>query len=220
MRRRNNARSWSSKRSRSKATKQARFAIRGIRNRVGLGVNSAMRFSIAAALLFALAACGDAGPSAQRPPAPEDHAALVAGDYKPSSNTARAITGAMVVQTGGISFENGVILYTRTLNPRRGGDLVAKNGDSYAAAVLGPGTLSVELRRVTEQVLPEGVIGLCGAERPQYVALAYDERATTVTMLVFSGDEPPGPQAMTSRVCARFGYAAPEGARTREGVVL
>lgn len=178
-----------------------------------------MRVFIAAALLLALAACSDAEPSAPAP-APEASATRVAGDFKAASNTARAITGGMVVQTGGISFGNGVVLYTRTLHPRRGGDLVAKNGDSYAAAVVGPGTLSVELRRVTEQVLPAGGIGLCGAERPQYVALAYDQRATTVTMLVFSGDEPPGPQAENSRVCARFGYAAPEGARTREGVVL
>jgi hypothetical protein len=39
-------------------------------------------------------------------------------------------------------------------------------------------------------------------------------------MLVFTGEEPPGPQAVGSRVCASFRYAAPEGARTREGVVL
>lgn len=184
------------------------------------GVHSGMRFSIAAALLLTLAACGDAEPSAREPIAPEVRHSRVAGDYKPSSNTARAITGGIVVQTGGISFGNGVVLYTRTLNPRRGGDLLAKNGDSYAAAVVGPGTLSVELRRVTEQVLPDGAVGLCGAQRPQYVALAYDERATTITMLVFAGGEPPGPEAMDSRVCARFGYAAPDGARTREGVVL
>ena len=73
---------------------------------------------------------------------------------------------------------------------------------------------------MTEQVVPEGAVGLCGAEQPQYVALAHDERATTVTLLVFAGDEPPGPDALGSRVCARFGYAAPDGARTREGVVL
>ena len=144
----------------------------------------------------------------------------LAGDYKPASNTARAITGAMVVQRGGVTFANGVTLYTRTLNPRGGGDLISKNGDSYAAAVVGPGTLSVELRRVTEQVTRAGVVGLCGAEPPQYIALTFDERATVVTMLVFSGSEPPGPEAEHSRVCARFGYAAPDGARTREGVVL
>lgn len=153
-------------------------------------------------------------------PAVEVDAPALSGDYKPSSNTARAITGAMVIQRGGVAFANGVILYTRTLNPRSGGDLIAKNGDSYAAAVVGPGSLSVELRRVTEQVVPSGAVGLCGAEAPQYIALTYDERATMVTMLVFSGEEPPGPEAEGSRVCARFGYEAPDGARTREGVVL
>ncbi|MBP6690446.1 MAG: hypothetical protein KA153_10665 [Hyphomonadaceae bacterium] len=179
-----------------------------------------MRYVLAALSLLALCACtaapnSDAATNA-RPPSTTE----LSGDYKASSNTARSITGGMVIQRAGVTFTNGITLYTRTLNPRRGGDLMAKNGDSYAAAVVGPGNLNVELRRVTEQVVPDGVIGLCGAERPQYVALAYDERATVVTLLVFSGDEPPGPQAMNSRVCARFGYAAPEGARTREGVVL
>lgn len=180
-----------------------------------------MRFAVLSLLLMTLTGCSQAAPdsdAATVPPEPPRSA--LAGDYKPASNTARAITGAMLVQRGGVTFENGVVLYTRTLNPRRGGDLIAKNGDSYAAAVVGPGSLTVELRRVTEQVVPSGVIGLCGAEAPQYVALTYDERATMVTMLVFSGSEPPGPEALSSRVCARFGYAAPEGVRTSEGVVL
>jgi hypothetical protein len=38
--------------------------------------------------------------------------------------------------------------------------------------------------------------------------------------MVFAGEEPPGPQATQSRLCAIFTYAAPDGARTREGVVL
>lgn len=177
-----------------------------------------MRAAIAAVLALMLAACGVRA-------APETDGGAVAaqpltGDYKPSSNTARAMTGAMVIQRGGISFANGVILYTRTLNPRSGGDLIAKNGDSYAAAVLGPANLSVELRRVTEQVVPAGVVGLCGGSAPQYVALAHDARATVVSMLVFGGPEPPSPQALDSWVCASFRYVAPEGARTREGVVL
>jgi hypothetical protein len=176
-----------------------------------------MRFVAATLMLFVLAACGPVvGAPSIEPPAE----GRPAGEYKPASNTARAITGAIVVERGGVRFANGTILYTRTLNPRRGGDLIAKNGDSYAAAVVGPGALAVELRRITEQVVPAGVVGLCGAERPQYVALAYDDRATAVTLLVFSGSEPPGPEAVDSRVCARFAYAAPEGARTREGLVL
>jgi hypothetical protein len=183
-----------------------------------------MRFAAAAILALMLAACGvAAAPEAEAPepdPHTETNVSVLFGAYKPSSNTARAITGGMVVERGGISFGNGVILYTRALNPRRGGDLIAKHGDSYAAAVLGPAALSVELRRVTEQVVPAGMVGLCGGARPQYVALAYDERATVVSMLVFSGDEPPGPDATHSWVCASFRYAAPEGARTREGIVL
>jgi hypothetical protein len=169
-------------------------------------------------LLLTLAACGDAASPTSSVAAPDQPS--LHGEYKASSNTARAITGDLSVQRAGLSFANGVALYTRTLDPRRGGDLISKNGDSYAAALVGPGTLSIELRRVTEQVVPAGAVGLCGAERPQYVALAYDARATMVALLVFSGDEPPGPNAEQSRVCARFGYAAPDGARTREGVVL
>lgn len=172
-------------------------------------------------MLTALTACSQAAPNSDAATVADiEVSAVLAGDYKPASNTARAITGPMVVQRGGVSFANGIVLYTRTLNPRRGGDLIAKNGDSYAGAVVGPGTLQVELRRVTEQVAPAGVVGLCGAERPSYVAMTYDERATVVTVLVFSGDEPPGPDAESSRVCARFGFVAPDGARTREGVVL
>lgn len=179
-----------------------------------------MRYALVALSLLALGACSPAGNSDAATNEEHASAAVLTGDYKASSNTARSITGGMVIQRAGVSFTNGIVLYTRTLNPRRGGDLLAKNGDSYAAAVVGPGNLNIELRRVTEQVVPAGVIGLCGTERPQYVALAYDERATVVTLLVFTGNEPPGPEAMQSRVCARFGYAAPEGARTREGVVL
>lgn len=179
-----------------------------------------MRFVAASILLLGLVGCSQAPAPAASSAEVGEPVSVLAGEYKPSSNTARAITGAAVIQRGGVSFANGVILYTRALHPRGGGDLIAKNGDSYAAAVLGPGSLRVELRRVTEQAVPEGVIGLCGVERPQYIALAFDERATVVTMLVFSGDEPPGPEALNSRVCARFGYAAPDGARTREGVVL
>jgi hypothetical protein len=86
--------------------------------------------------------------------------------------------------------------------------------------VLGPAELAVELRRVTEQIVSEGARGVCGEVRPAYVALAYDERATAVTLLVFTGDEPPGPNATQSELCATFAYAAPDGARTRQGVLL
>lgn len=177
-----------------------------------------MRFIIAAGLSAALAACGEmpappAEAGSTEPPA-------LMGRYLAASNTARAITGDVDIEHGGLAFASGVIVYTRVLSPRRGGDLVSRHGDSFAAAVLGPADLVIELRRVTEQTVPDGRVGLCGAERPQYVALAYEPRATSVTLLVFAGEEPPGPEATRSHVCASFAFVAPDGARTRQGVVL
>ncbi|MBL8536344.1 MAG: hypothetical protein JNM59_02950 [Hyphomonadaceae bacterium] len=68
--------------------------------------------------------------------------------------------------------------------------------------------------------MPGGAVGVCGATRPAYVALVHDQRATSLTLLVFSGDEPPGRDATQSHICATFAFVAPDGARTREGVLL
>jgi hypothetical protein len=176
-----------------------------------------MRSWFFAALLLTLAACDEARPAHDETPAPE---IVLTGRYLPSSDTALHYTGGVSIERAGLVFDKGAILYTRVLDPRSGYDLTALGGDSYAAIVLGPSDLTIELRRVTQQTLREGAPSLCGEDRPQYVALAYEARAKTVTMLVFTGDEAPGPRATQSRLCATFGYAAPEGARTREGVVL
>jgi len=175
-----------------------------------------MRAAFAAIALFALAACSQA-------PAPDANAtepAALDGRFVAASDTARAITGDVSIERGGLLFSSGVVLFTRTLDPRRGHDVISRDGDSYAAAALGPGDLAVELRRVVEQTTPAGRAGLCGGEDVEYIALAYDERASKVTLLAFTGADPPGPQASQSRLCASFAFAAPDGARTREGVVL
>ncbi|MEZ6022013.1 MAG: hypothetical protein R3C16_01010 [Hyphomonadaceae bacterium] len=111
-------------------------------------------------------------------------------------------------------------LYTRTLDPRRGDDLAAASGDSFAALAVRGSEVNVELRRVTVQTVRNGGEGLCGDAEPQYVALVHDQRQTTVTVLVFGGAEPPGPEATQSRLCTALAYVAPDGARTRQGVVL
>jgi hypothetical protein len=177
-----------------------------------------MRPFLAAVLLLALCACGETATPAQPAAAREPDALM--GWFRASSNTARGITGDVTIERGGLVFQSGVIVYTRPLQPRGAGELISRGGDSYAAAALGPGDLTIELRRVTEQTVPDGRVGLCGASRPEYVALAYEARVTNVKVLVFSGEEPPGPDATHSRLCARFAYDAPDGARTREGVVL
>ncbi len=168
-------------------------------------------------LLFAaLGACTQASPSRE---ADASEPAPLLGEYRAASDTACKQTGDVAIERGGLMFAKGVILYTRALRPRRGYDLIAAQGDSFAAIALGPAELSVDLRRVTEQVLSGGAAGLCGADAPTYVALAYEDRAAAVTMMVFAGEEPPGSGATQSRLCGAFGYVAPDGARTRQGVV-
>jgi len=175
-----------------------------------------MRVAFVALCLLALAACG------QRPA--QDAAAtepvLLVGEFKAASDTARAISGDIRIERGGLLFSSGIVLFTRTLAPRRGSDVISRDGDSYAAAALGPADLVVELRRVTDQTVPHSRVGLCGAQSVEYIALAYETRAQKVTALVFTGDEPPGPQASRSRLCASYAFAPPAGARTTQGIVL
>jgi len=175
-----------------------------------------MRIAVMAILLALAASCA---------PAPAGEAAAsetssLEGVYRAASESARTATGTLSIERGGLMFDKGVILYTRTLEPRRAYDRVARDGDSYAAIVVGAGDALVELRRVTEQTLSQGASSLCGAEEPGYAALVYEQRATAVTVLVFTGEEPPGPEATESRLCGTFAYHAPDGARTSEGVVL
>ena len=175
-----------------------------------------MRILIAAALCAVSAACSQASEGEAVASVPD----VITGEYRAASETARAATGNLSIERGGLIFDRGVVLYTRALNPRAAHERIARDGDSYAAVLVSSGELPIELRRITEQTLTGGAQGLCGGERPTYVAIANEERSSYLIVLVFSGDEPPGPDATESQLCARFKYAAPDGARTREGVVL
>lgn len=177
-----------------------------------------MRALLLPVMLAVLTACGEArNPSGE---AEASEPALLLGAYKPESSAATWTTGGVTIQRGGLMFDKGAILYTRTLNPRHGYDLMSRDGRSYAAAALGPSELDIELRRVTEQTLTDGAEGLCGEAVPTYVALAYQQHNTQVTILVFAGAEAPGAEANDSRLCGTFVYGALDGARTRQGVVL
>ncbi|MBL8536345.1 MAG: hypothetical protein JNM59_02955 [Hyphomonadaceae bacterium] len=94
-----------------------------------------MRLAAALVLLSLFAACGQS--ALERAPAPPSAPPGPVGDFKAQSSTARGITGDVSIETAGLRFANGVILYTRTLNPRSGGDLIAKSGATYAASALG-----------------------------------------------------------------------------------
>lgn len=166
--------------------------------------------------MLALGACSDVGADDDLRGGPTS----LTGQYVAASSTARDATGDVSIERGGLLFSKGVALYTRTLNPRSGLERIARDGESYVSVVAVPNDLTIELRRVTEQVLAGGAHGLCGAIEPGYVALAYGERARTVTILVFAGEEPPGPNATQSRLCATLAYTIPAGARSSQGVVL
>lgn len=164
-------------------------------------------------LAASLAACGEA----RTPDLADTGPSAVMGQFRAASDNARSQLGDVSVERAGLIFAGGAVFYTRTLDPRVGADAVAQGGDSYASIALGPSDLRVELRRVTE-ALHAGAI--CGDGAPAYIALVHEERPASFTLLVFSGDEPPGPAATRSRLCASYRYDAPQGARTREGVVL
>jgi hypothetical protein len=175
-----------------------------------------MRILLAALLCAASAACGQASEGEAVASVPD----VITGEYRAASDTARSLTGNLSLERGGLIFDKGVVLYTRVLMPRQALERVSRDGDSYAAILVSPADVVIDLRRVTEQTLTGGAASLCGDDEPGYVAIAHEERATTVTVLVFAGDEPPGPNATESRLCGAFAYAAPDGARTREGIVL
>ncbi len=175
-----------------------------------------MRLAISCLLAMALLACTQA-----ETPAPiAGEPGLLLGEFRAASDTARQLTGDVAIERGGLVFTKGVVLYTRGLEGRRGYDLVARDGDTYAALAVGAGEMIVDLRRVVEQTLAPGARGLCGDEAPRYLALGYEARAASVTMMVFAGEEAPGPNATQSRLCGAFAYVAPDGARTRQGVLL
>lgn len=175
-----------------------------------------MRILIAAILCAALAACGGSSDGVAKASVPE----ALTGEFRASSDTARQLTGNLSLERGGLIFDKGVVLYTRTLQPRSASERIAQDGDTYAAILVSPADLTIDLRRVTEETLTGNAVSLCGDDAPGYVAIAPEERSTSLTVLVFAGNEPPGPNATASRLCGAFKYAAPSGARTREGVVL
>jgi hypothetical protein len=176
-----------------------------------------MRALLALVLLAALAACGA---RAARGEVEAAELGALTGRFNAASDTARSLTGGVAIAHDGLAFDKGAMLSTRAAGVRHGWELIGRDGDTFAAAAVGPGDLRIELRRVNSSQSLRGAPSLCGAHTPSYVAIAYEAQRSNVTLLVFTGDEQPGPEATQSALCGAFAYSAPTGARTREGVVL
>lgn len=177
----------------------------------------AMRALLVLVVLTALAACGARG---ARGDAEAAEPTALTGRFNAESDTAISLTGGVAIAHDGMAFDKGAMLATRSIGTRHGWELVSRNGDTYAAAAIGPGEMQIELRRVSSSQALRHAPTLCGDRAPSYVAIAYEAQRSTVTLLVFTGDEEPSPEASDSTLCGVFGYSAPTGARTREGVVL
>jgi hypothetical protein len=168
-------------------------------------------------LVFALAACGQLPVSAPR----EQAAVTRALVFNATSETARSFTGDVTLDGPRLSFAKGAALVTQPLARREPAEPIAQGGPSFAAAALGPPDIVVEVRSVTAQSLAQGAPSLCpSGGSPTFIALIYGQRSTRVTLMVFNGDEPPGPSASKSFLCATYVYTAPDGVRTRQGVLL
>ena len=170
--------------------------------------------------LALLAACGDVRSAARRESvakASSEHSLA----FKAVSETARNFTGDLAIEPDALNFAKGAALATHALAPRAADQPASRGGDSFAAIALSSGDLDVEVRAVVSQRLRQGAPSLCqGDWMPSYVALVYGRHDMRVTVILFAGADEPGPDARDSRVCATYGYTAPDGARTRQGVVL
>lgn len=168
--------------------------------------------ALAISLLLLVAACGGEADTG------DAHAAEPLGQYRPASENAREISGELSIQRAGLIFENGVVFYTRTLEPRASTERTARDGMSYLALVGGSADGFVELRRVTEAVTAQDGEPICAGERPSYAALVFDRRSQHLTLLIFTGEEPPGPGSTQTTICATLRYTAANAAP--QGVVL
>jgi hypothetical protein len=155
-------------------------------------------------MALALAACAPAPPAVQT--AAQESASVPRAAV---SANAISVTGGLTIERGGLVFAHGATLYTRLLNPRRPTDAISLGGASYAATAGNSLAAAVEFRRVTHQDIRSGARnreGLCGVGvAPSYVALLEDSRG--LSLLVFTGDAPPGPEATGARICAVYAYA-------------
>lgn len=168
-----------------------------------------MRTFFAAFVGLALAGCTQAA----APPADEtvvDAPALPAltGEFTAMSNTAISITGDMDVQPDVLSFGKGFRIEGGRIDATLGPDTdLSAGGGTIADGSGNRGVETVELRRVqlvrvaADAADPQ----LCGVGvTVSHVILA--NGAETLSLLVFSGADAPGPNAHDTQLCGIYNY--------------
>lgn len=168
-----------------------------------------MRFVVAVLVSLALVGCTQAA----APPADEtvaDAPALPAltGEFTAMSNTAISITGDINVQPDVLSFGKGFRIEGGRIDTALGPDTDLSAIGGTIADGSGNRTIqSVELRRIDLIRVAADAPNptLCGGVATTHVILANGTDALSV--LVFSGEDAPGPNAHDTQLCGIFSYA-------------
>lgn len=162
--------------------------------------------------VFALAACGPttatpppAAPAAAEAPAP----ATLTGQFIAISNTAMSITGDLDLQANVLQFSKGFRVEGGRIDSALTADTDLSAGSGTIAS--GSGNTSVqtiELRKIdlVRVAADARAPQLCGeGATVSHVILA--QGAQTLSVLVFSGADAPGPDAHDTQLCGIFNYA-------------
>ncbi len=162
--------------------------------------------AVLAALAVTLAACVP-------PPAPTEAVApappALTGAFEAMSNTATAITGNLDVQPDVLSFGKGFRIEGGRIDTALGPDIdLSAVGGTIADGSGNTSIQTVELRRVDLVRVSADAPDphLCGGVAASHVILA--NGAETLSVLVFSGADAPGPNAHDTQLCGIFNYAA------------
>jgi len=165
-----------------------------------------MRAVLAAFAALALVACGE-------PPAPATESAAPArpaltGSFEAMSNTATAITGNLDVQADVLSFGKGFRIEGDRIDATLGPDTdLSAGGGTIADGSGNTSVQTVELRRIdlVRVAADAPNPNLCGGVAATHVILA--NGTETLSVLVFSGADAPGPNAHDTQLCGIFNYA-------------
>lgn len=161
---------------------------------------------------FALAACGQStAPPAEPESQPEAVApapSALSGDFVAISTTAMSLTGDLNASADVLSFGKGFRLeggridtmLAATTDLSAGGGTIADGSGNTSIQ-------TIELRRIDNQRIAADAADprLCGeGKAPTHVILA--NGAETLSVLVFSGADAPGPNAHDTQLCGIFNY--------------
>lgn len=126
--------------------------------------------------------------------------AVLAGEYGPADDIARAALGGATFAGAGIRFDTGQNFRTTPLRIAAGREHFVF-GQTFADRLEAPADAQIELRRIIPASRGEPVkpSPLCGGDTPGLVALLH--RRDRVDLMLFRAGARPGPDAPVSALC-------------------